>query len=88
MNTVEGDNPSSYQRRAALRQVRNDRNRRQGRRTSQVHQPHPRRHPAHRVARHANRSFGKSKVSIVERLVNNLMRTEVYTGKKAKSMSV
>lgn len=42
----------------------------------------------HTGGKHANRSFGKSKVSIVERLVNNLMRTEVYTGKKAKSMGV
>jgi small subunit ribosomal protein S7 len=36
-------------------------------------------------APHANRMFGKSKLSIIERLVNNLMRTEVYTGKKIKS---
>ena len=36
-------------------------------------------------APHANRLFGKSKVSIIERLINNLMRTEVYTGKKTKS---
>ncbi|WP_081579877.1 30S ribosomal protein S7 [Methanomassiliicoccus luminyensis] len=40
----------------------------------------------HTGGKHANRSFGKSKMSIVERLVNNLMRTEVYTGKKAKSV--
>jgi small subunit ribosomal protein S7 len=36
-------------------------------------------------APHANRMFGKSKLSIIERLINNLMRTEVYTGKKIKS---
>ena len=36
-------------------------------------------------APHANRMFGKSKISIIERLINNLMRTEVYTGKKTKS---
>lgn len=36
-------------------------------------------------APHANRLFGKSKISIVERLVNNLMRTESYSGKKTKS---
>lgn len=36
-------------------------------------------------APHANKLFGKSKISIVERLINNLMRTEVYTGKKTKS---
>lgn len=40
----------------------------------------------HTGGKHANRSFGKSKVSIVERLINNLMRTEVYTGKKAKGV--
>ena len=39
-------------------------------------------------APHANRLFGKSKLSIVERLVNNLMKTEVYTGKKSKSFKV
>jgi len=33
----------------------------------------------------ANRLFGKSKISIIERLVNNLMRTELYSGKKTKS---
>ncbi len=36
-------------------------------------------------APHANKLFGKSKISIIERLINNLMRTEVYTGKKTKS---
>jgi small subunit ribosomal protein S7 len=36
-------------------------------------------------ARHASRSFGKSHVNIVERLINNMMRTEVYTGKKIKA---
>jgi small subunit ribosomal protein S7 len=36
-------------------------------------------------APHANRMFGKSKISIVERLVSNLMRTQSYTGKKTKS---
>ncbi|UCD14372.1 MAG: 30S ribosomal protein S7 [Thermoplasmatales archaeon] len=39
-------------------------------------------------APHANRLFGKSKVSIIERLINNLMRTEAYTGKKTKSYKV
>ncbi len=39
----------------------------------------------HSNARHANRWFGKSKVNIVERLINNMMRTEVYTGKKLKA---
>jgi len=36
-------------------------------------------------APNANKLFGKSKVSIIERLINNLMRTEVYSGKKTKS---
>ncbi len=39
-------------------------------------------------APHANKLFGKSKISIIERLINNLMRTEVYTGKKTKSYKV
>jgi len=42
----------------------------------------------HTGGKHANRSFGKSKVSIVERLINNLMRTEVFTGKKLKAYNV
>ena len=36
-------------------------------------------------APNANKLFGKSKVSIIERFINNLMRTEVYSGKKTKS---
>lgn len=36
-------------------------------------------------APHANKLFGKSKVSIIERLVSNLMRTGSFTGKKTKS---
>lgn len=35
--------------------------------------------------KHANRWLGKSKMSIVERLINNMMRTDKYTGKKGKS---
>ena len=34
----------------------------------------------HSGGKHANRWFGKSKLSIVERLINNIMRTEKYTG--------
>ena len=34
---------------------------------------------------HANRWFGKARLSIVERLINNIMRTEKYTGKKLKA---
>lgn len=36
----------------------------------------------------ANKMFGKSKISIVERLINNLMRTEMYNGKKTKAYRV
>jgi small subunit ribosomal protein S7 len=39
-------------------------------------------------APHANKLFGKSKISIIERLINNLMRTETYSGKKTKSYKV
>ena len=39
----------------------------------------------HSGGKHANRWFGKSKLSIVERLINNIMRTEKYTGKKLKA---
>ncbi|NLK25324.1 MAG: 30S ribosomal protein S7 [Euryarchaeota archaeon] len=42
----------------------------------------------HSGGKHANWAFAKSKMSIVERLVNSLMRTEVYTGKKAKTITV
>jgi small subunit ribosomal protein S7 len=34
---------------------------------------------------HAKKLFGKSKASIVERLINNLMKTEFYTGQKTKA---
>lgn len=36
----------------------------------------------HTGARHGNKPFAKHKMNIVERLINELMRTEVYTGKK------
>ena len=42
----------------------------------------------HTGARQANRPFAKSKMNIVERLVNNMMRTEAYTGKKTKTYRV
>jgi len=42
----------------------------------------------HTGARHANEWFGKSKVNIVERFANQLMRTEEYTGKKTKAINV
>ncbi len=37
---------------------------------------------------YANKIFGKSKMSIIDRLINNLMRTENYNGKKAKAYKV
>ena len=42
----------------------------------------------HSDGRHANRWFGKARLNIVERLINNMMRTEVYTGKKMKAYRV
>ncbi|RLF29853.1 MAG: 30S ribosomal protein S7 [Thermoplasmata archaeon] len=39
-------------------------------------------------APHANKLFGKSKSSILERLINNMMRTEHFTGKKTKAYKV
>jgi small subunit ribosomal protein S7 len=42
----------------------------------------------HSDGRHANRWFGKTKLNIVERLINNMMRTEVFTGKKMKAYRV
>lgn len=39
----------------------------------------------HSGGKHANKWFGKSKLSIVERLINDIMRTEKYTGKKMKA---
>jgi len=34
---------------------------------------------------YSNKLFAKSKIPLVERLINNLMRTEAYTGKKTKA---
>lgn len=39
----------------------------------------------HSGGKHANKWFGKAKVNIVERLINNMMRTEDFTGKKTKA---
>ena len=39
----------------------------------------------HTDAKYANRKFGKSKLNIVERLINGMMRTGRYQGKKSKS---
>jgi small subunit ribosomal protein S7 len=37
---------------------------------------------------YSNKLFAKSKIPIVERLINNLMRTEDYNGKKSKAYKV
>ncbi|HUR64316.1 MAG TPA: 30S ribosomal protein S7 [Candidatus Thermoplasmatota archaeon] len=39
----------------------------------------------HHGARHANKHFGKTKVHVVERFINDLMRSETYQGKKSKA---
>jgi small subunit ribosomal protein S7 len=41
----------------------------------------------HTGAKHANKRFGRAKMNIVERLINNMMRTERFTGKKSKAYS-
>lgn len=42
----------------------------------------------HTGGRWASKPFGKAKVNIVERLINGMMRTEDFTGKKSKSYRV
>ncbi len=42
----------------------------------------------HSGAKNANVLFGKSRMSIIERLINNMMRSEDYTGKKSKAYRV
>jgi len=39
-------------------------------------------------APHANKMFGKANLSTIERLINILMKTEMYTGQKTKSYKV
>jgi small subunit ribosomal protein S7 len=39
-------------------------------------------------APHANKMFGKANVPVIERLINILMKTEIYTGQKSKSYKV
>ena len=36
----------------------------------------------------SNKLFGKSKIPLVERLINNIMRTEHYNGKKIKAYKI
>ncbi len=42
----------------------------------------------HTHGRHVLRHLGKSQVNIVERLINHMMRTEKYTGKKMSAYGV
>ena len=42
----------------------------------------------HTGGRHARTRFGKHRMTVVERLINNLMRSERYTGKKAQAYKV
>jgi len=42
----------------------------------------------HSGGKNANRRFGNINVSVVERLINNLMRTSHYTGMKNKSYNI
>jgi len=39
-------------------------------------------------APHANKMFGKANVPIIERMINILMKTEMYTGQKTKAYKV
>ena len=43
--------------------------------------------PMHHSARHGNKRFAKQKVHVVERLINDVMRSETYQGKKSKAYS-
>ncbi|MDR0911613.1 MAG: 30S ribosomal protein S7 [Methanobrevibacter sp.] len=42
----------------------------------------------HTLGRHVRRQFAKSKVSVVERLMNKIMRTERNSGKKNKAYNI
>ncbi len=42
----------------------------------------------HTMGRHVKRQFAKSKVSIVERLMNKIMRTHLNSGKKNKAYNI
>lgn len=42
----------------------------------------------HSSARHANKRFAKQNVNVVERLINGIMRTGTYQGKKGKAYKV
>ena len=42
----------------------------------------------HTLGRHEKRQFAKSKVSIIERLMNKLMKTHINSGKKNKAYAI
>ena len=42
----------------------------------------------HTGGRHSKNRFGKRILTVIERMINNLMRSEKYTGKKAQAYSV
>lgn len=41
----------------------------------------------HTHGKHGNKRFKKASLSLIERLANNMMRTERYTGKKSKALN-
>jgi small subunit ribosomal protein S7 len=42
----------------------------------------------HQGGKYANRQFGKARTNVVERLINGMMRSSSYTGKKLKAYAV
>jgi len=42
----------------------------------------------HTGGRHSKKKFGKRGLTVIERFINNLMRSEKYTGKKAQAYTV
>ncbi|MFX0162512.1 MAG: 30S ribosomal protein S7 [Candidatus Hodarchaeota archaeon] len=42
----------------------------------------------HSCGRHEHKRFAKSKMNIVEKLINRIMRTETNTGKKSKTINI
>ena len=42
----------------------------------------------HTGGRHSKKRFGKGSLTVIERFINNLMRSEKYTGKKAQAYNV
>jgi len=42
----------------------------------------------HTGGRHSKKGFGRRNLSVIERFINNLMRSEKYTGKKAQAYNV